>query len=118
MGDIKDVIPTTTKAVAIFILLVNIFFPGLGTIIMSCLTKEFSAINIVIGLLQGFLSICIIGWVWSVIWGLICVQQSYEDNKEEQQICNDFYMKNNEYNTLYRVETRYKPNYSDSNNKL
>ena len=113
----KGTIPINSKCIAIFLLIVNIFLPGMGTVIMSCLTKEFSCINILIGIAQAILSICIIGWIWSVIWGLLCYELASDDEKERQPLYNDFPGKNL-YSDFYRVNTDFKPNYSDKSNNF
>ena len=114
MDNLKGTIPVTSRGIAIFILIVNIFFPGLGTIIMSCLTKEFTFINIILGIAQAVLSICIVGWIWSVIWGLLCYELASDDINERLPLNNDISTKN-AYNEFYRVETDFKPNYKDTN---
>ena len=40
MWDIVMNVPTVDKAVAVFVLLVNIFLPGLGTMIAACTSKS------------------------------------------------------------------------------
>ena len=53
---------------ALVLMIVNIFAPGLGTIIYGCLAKR-TGRNVVLGLLQGFLSLFFIGWIWAIIHG-------------------------------------------------
>lgn len=52
------------------ILILNIFFPGWGTMVSACLGSECRTATVLLGLLQLILAPLIIGWVWSIIWGL------------------------------------------------
>ncbi len=58
-------------------LFLNIFFPGVGTMISSFnrihVVKSHQTMNVatfVDGILQLVLSVIILGWVWSVLFGL------------------------------------------------
>lgn len=51
------------------IIIVNLFFPGVGTIIAGCLGTHGGA-AICVGILQLFLFPVLIGWVWALCWGL------------------------------------------------
>jgi hypothetical protein len=51
----------------------NFIIPGLGTILGS-FKEHYERKNgkqILVGILQFFLSFLFIGWIWSVIWGMI-----------------------------------------------
>jgi len=72
----KNMIPTTSKCFSIILVVCNIIWPGLGTAIMACMTPEFLVPNLIIALLQFVLTICVIGWVWSIIWGVFCLMKS------------------------------------------
>mmetsp|Transcript_9548 Transcript_9548/g.10559 ORF Transcript_9548/g.10559 Transcript_9548/m.10559 type:complete len:86 (+) Transcript_9548:42-299(+) len=56
------------------ILILNIVLPGVGTMVAGCIYKCHRK-SIIIGLLQLLLFPFIIGWVWSVIWGVLIVKQ-------------------------------------------
>lgn len=66
----KDLIPVTSKVIAIILLVLNIFFPGVGTLIMACVGGQFMCEHIICGVLQILLAFIIIGWVWSIVWGV------------------------------------------------
>lgn len=51
------------------IIIVNLFFPGVGTIIASCLGTHGGA-AICVGILQLCLFPVLIGWIWALCWGL------------------------------------------------
>ena len=71
LDELKSEIPTTTTVFAFILLLINIFLPGIGTIIMS-LMDGFKPKTLVVGILQIVLIICLIGWIWSIWWGILC----------------------------------------------
>ena len=64
--------PNLDVGTAVFILIMNIFFPGLGTMIMGCFSVNCCTWNC-IGLCQMFLSIIIVGWIWAIITGVMAL---------------------------------------------
>ena len=84
-------IPETKKLTSIIILFFNIVLPGIGTCSMGCLNKG-SIPLFICGICQFLLSLFCFGWIWSIWWGIICVQKSkdevtiiklYEDDSNE-----------------------------------
>ena len=73
---IKGKLPTLNKVLAIVILVLNIILPGIGTIICSLIGPKFELDNLLVGIVQLLLAVCIIGWVWSIWWGIIVLQKS------------------------------------------
>lgn len=71
----KAMIPVLTQVVAIILLILNVIFPGLGTAIMACLNTVYLCENLVIALLQFLTAPCLVGWIWSIIWGVFCVMR-------------------------------------------
>ena len=69
-------IPNLNKVLAIIILVINCFLPGIGTICLACLGPRFVWQHIMIGLFQLLLCAIIIGWVWSILWGVLVVMKS------------------------------------------
>lgn len=54
------------------LLLLNIFLPGLGTMISSCMGRDgIVCEQLLVGLLQMLLSGFLIGWIWSIWWGCL-----------------------------------------------
>ena len=72
----KNLIPELNKVLAIILLVLNCIFPGVGTMCLSCLGPRFVWDHLIIGLLQLLLSFLIIGWVWSIFWGILLVMKS------------------------------------------
>lgn len=72
-------VPILDTGVAIIILVINILFPGLGTMIVGCIgggsTNCFAWFCI--GFLQLFLfPVFLIGWIWSIMTGIMVVSRS------------------------------------------
>jgi hypothetical protein len=65
-----DRIPVVSKLCALIILLLNIFLPGWGTIVLGIISPHHTSFFILIGFLQFILTGIIIGWVWSIITGV------------------------------------------------
>jgi len=74
-------IPKINMCLAIVILILNIFLPGFGTMLLGCcLPKGFSEEKgivccslVCIGILQFIFTVLIIGWIWSIAFGVIIV---------------------------------------------
>ena len=87
----RSAIPVLPRSAAYFCLLLNIFLPGLGTavsgLLVHCMgrtrysmetTKQdrwaSTCTNLVVALMQLYtLTFCLVGWFWSVGWGVIMV---------------------------------------------
>jgi hypothetical protein len=63
---------------AIILLIINIFLPGIGTIIagIQCERRRRRNFNIICGILQLLLAIILIGWIWSIIWGILIYKRN------------------------------------------
>ncbi len=68
--------PILSTSIAIVILLVNVFFPGIGTMIIGCVSGQNVGLWICIGLLQILLAWIIIGWVWAIFTGIMILSAS------------------------------------------
>ena len=53
------------------LLLLNIFIPGLGTIINSCMGDKWHVTTFIVGLLQMLFASFLLGWIWSIWWGIL-----------------------------------------------
>ncbi len=67
--DQTDGYPRLDKTTALVILILNIFFPGIGTMIMGCIGNNAGGF-ICIGICQLLLTFLLIGWIWSIITGV------------------------------------------------
>ena len=73
-------VPKLKKWLACLCAFFDIFIPGIGTIIAACSTDEekVSKTQLIIGILQFFTSIVLIGWFWSWYWAYLFVGKSFE----------------------------------------
>lgn len=72
----KADIPSLGKGLALVLLILNIIFPAWGTFLSACLGKEFKSTQIIVGLLQFFTCFLIIGWIWSIWWGILIYEKA------------------------------------------
>eukprot|EP00177_Eucheuma_denticulatum_P007333 GFKZ01013346.1.p1 GENE.GFKZ01013346.1~~GFKZ01013346.1.p1 ORF type:complete len:139 (+),score=12.89 GFKZ01013346.1:254-670(+) len=70
---------------ALIALVVNIFFPGIGTMITSCFGTRVDASTLLIGILQLFTAPILVGWIWAIVWGVNLTKKA----KEEENIKNN-----------------------------
>lgn len=86
-GPLYNAIPCMPLPLAIICCIFNIVIPGLGTLISSftvfcCGSTNVSSrgrafcFNILSALLQMITFIVIVGWIWSIIWGMTFVTLS------------------------------------------
>lgn len=74
---LKNNIPSMNVVLAIVILCINICLPGIGTICFICLGGGANwTEHLIVGLLQFVLTFLLIGWVWSICWGVFAVMKS------------------------------------------
>ncbi|KAK6182930.1 hypothetical protein SNE40_010502 [Patella caerulea] len=84
-GPLYNAIPCMPVPLAVLCCIFNILIPGLGTLIASwttlcgCPTRlghpvKAWALNLLAALLQMISFLLIVGWVWSIIWGMNFVQ--------------------------------------------
>lgn len=63
---------------SLVILVINIFMPGVGTIISAFLSDNRETLTILIGVAQLVTSAVIFGWIWAIIWSvLLCTAVSH-----------------------------------------
>ena len=77
--DLISTIPSVSGCCAIFILILNIFLPGVGTLVLACIGPSIWCGNqILAGIFQILLAPLIIGWIWSIYWGILVLGKSGE----------------------------------------
>ena len=85
---ISDV-PYTTGIVPYVLFLMNFMIPGLGTLISACFCYEdgaWSKTQIFVGCLQMMTAVFIVGWIWSIYWGIKFIQKSRESDDEHEPL--------------------------------
>ena len=84
----KGSIPIMEKNVAFFLLLLNICWPGLGTLIWSYKAINSSAfkLQLLCAILQMIFWGFIIGWLWSVYWGSLAFERGVDSDAEKQKL--------------------------------
>ena len=60
----------------VLLALLNVFFPGIGTLLCSLWGEPCSKAQAIIGVLQFCMSFFIIGWIWSIVWSYFILKQS------------------------------------------
>ena len=78
----ENLYPKISIGAAITILVINIFFPGVGTVIMGCMSNN-SCTWICIGLCQLLLAFIIVGWVWAIITGVLALDFAQKCSSSE-----------------------------------
>ena len=58
------------------VFLVNILWPGMGTILAGFLNKDAMMNNLIVGLIQMFTCFIVVGYIWSVYTGYLIWQKS------------------------------------------
>jgi hypothetical protein len=73
--------PELPVGLALAVLVLNIFLPGIGTMVMGCNSGAYAGSWVCIGICQMFLSLLFIGWVWGIITGIICLSRARNNNQ-------------------------------------
>mmetsp|Transcript_1605 Transcript_1605/g.1545 ORF Transcript_1605/g.1545 Transcript_1605/m.1545 type:complete len:135 (+) Transcript_1605:43-447(+) len=66
----------------------NVIIPGSGTMICSCFYKQWSKTLFMVGVFQLFLAYILIGWIFSIYWGVLIVRKSWQDKDEMELFMN------------------------------
>jgi hypothetical protein len=70
-------IPVVSQCNGIIILILNILFPGLGTMILACMSPNISGEQLLIGMLQFlFFIFFFVGILWSIWWSILVLQKT------------------------------------------
>ena len=71
-------VPQISKPAAVAQAVLNLVFPGIGTIMMACASNEsVSKTQLSIGCLQLLTSFILIGWIWALYWSYLGVQKAW-----------------------------------------
>lgn len=74
----KSDIPILPRGLAILLFILNIIVPPIGTFLLCCLGSELKPLQLGIGLLQLLLMPLVIGYIWSIWWGIVILDKSSE----------------------------------------
>eukprot|EP00347_Sterkiella_histriomuscorum_P018022 403347084 len=67
-------INATSSGIALACLILNIFIPGMGTILNAGVGYRVCP-GVLYGILQFLLTpLFLIGWIWSIVYGIRCIQ--------------------------------------------
>ena len=66
----KEYVVKLPENLALVLLIINIIFPGVGTMVSGCAGDKVECNVILIGLLQLVTAPLIVGWVWSIFHGV------------------------------------------------
>ena len=74
-------VPHVSKPVAVAQAILNLIFPGFGTIVMAFASKETtSKTQLSIGFFQLLSSFILIGWIWAIYWSYLCCRKAWDEN--------------------------------------
>ena len=67
--------------------ILNLIFPGIGTMLCACLgDSNMNKTQLIIGIVQLMTSIYLLGWFVSIYWGYLIVKKSKGDHNEIKQL--------------------------------
>ena len=66
----KETVVKLEPTLALVCLILNIIWPGFGTMISACAGEKFQCNTLCHGVLQNLTAIVIVGWIWSIMQGL------------------------------------------------
>ena len=82
-------VPEISNIWAYVCFVLNLIFPGIGTMLCSCLgDANVNKTQLTIGLIQLMTSVYLLGWVISIYWGYLIVKKSKGDHIEIKQLMN------------------------------
>ena len=70
--------------------ILNVVLPGSGTMLAACMADatSWSKVQLTIGILQFMLTVYIVGWIWSIAWGVLILKKGIQDRQEVQDFLN------------------------------
>lgn len=58
----------------------NFVLPGVGTLLAVCFGNKATTLQFMIGCFQLVSAPLLIGWIFSILWGVILIRKPYQDN--------------------------------------
>ena len=74
----KSIPQVKGECIAIILWWFNLFYPGAGTFLVSCLQDGTDVVKdqVIVAILQMLTAPCLVGWIWSVWWGALIYKNS------------------------------------------
>ena len=76
LDDLAKELAPVKSPMHIVLLILNIIWSGLGTMINSCMGSKFNSTCFLVGLIQWLTAFCLVGWIWSIYWGILIFQKN------------------------------------------
>ena len=76
VGSCKAAVIKVKPPLHIVLFIVNIIFPGWGTMISACMGKKFNCNTFLLGLIQCLFFWTLVCWVWSIFHGYWIYEKS------------------------------------------
>lgn len=80
-------VPLVSPAIGVTVLILNIFLPGIGTIVSAFADENVWICNflqLIIGLIQLIFFWTIIAWIWAIIFGLMVYERSMKSEVKQE----------------------------------
>ena len=82
-------VPQVSIVWAYILLALNILFPGVGTLILSCVgDSNINKTQLGVGFAQLLTAPYLIGWVCSIYWGVLIVKKAKGDHNDIKKLIN------------------------------
>ena len=76
-------IPILNHCMGLSLLITNIIFPGIGTMLLLCCSEKNNTTHLFVGFCQLITSFLVIGWILSIVWGIEIFRQSTKFKSQE-----------------------------------
>lgn len=68
-----------TQETATISLILNVFLPGVGTIIVAFAAEQCNKSTVIVSIAQILLAPLLIGWIWSITWSFLLTRKIQRD---------------------------------------
>ena len=81
-------VPAVHNIVAYIILGLNVIIPGSGTCLSVCMAGQNmnNKTQLFVGVFQLLTAVYLFGWIWSIYWGILIIQQSKGGHRELKKL--------------------------------
>ena len=93
-------VPAVHNIVAYIILALNVIIPGSGTCLSVCMAERYlnNKTQLFVGVFQLLTAIYLFGWIWSIYWGILIIQNSQGGHRELKKLMGNNPNENNNAN--------------------